>query len=70
MPSNLRKQEKYQQAWTQMSINCIMNSGAFSSDQMVNVLNEKTFGLQHSAIIKEASGNLAIDPLNGINLMI
>lgn len=34
-----------QTTWTQMSINCIMNSGAFSSDEMLNSLNERAFGL-------------------------
>lgn len=53
-----------------MSINCIMNSGAFSSDEMLNNLNERAFGLQAEAIIKVASAGLEsnIDPLNGINL--
>jgi len=31
--------------WTQMSINCIMNSSSFSSDTMMAELNEKAFKL-------------------------
>lgn len=42
-PTTTPKQNQI--TWTQMSINCIMNSGAFSSDEMLNALNERAFGL-------------------------
>lgn len=47
-----------------------MNSGVFSSDEMLNSLNERAFGLSQEAIVKVASAGLEenIDPLNGINL--
>ena len=44
--------------WTQMSINCIVNSGPFSSDTMLNALNERAFNLASEAIIKEANANM------------
>jgi len=45
-----------------------MNSGPFSSDEMISSLNERAFNLESHAIVKEASGNLVFDPLNGIDL--
>lgn len=58
-----------QNQWTQMSINCIMNCGVFSSDQMLTILNERSFNLSQSAIIKQANALAEIDnPHNGINL--
>jgi len=57
------------QAWTQMSINCMMNCGPFASDQMLAALNERVLGLSRAAIVKEVGSNVEnIDPLNGINL--
>lgn len=59
----------HQNAWTQMSINCIMKCGIFSSDQMLTNLNERAFALTQSAIIKQASGIAEHANLhNGINL--
>ena len=52
-----------------MSINCLMNSSQFSSDEMMRQLNERALGLEPSSIVKEASGNIEVDPYNGINLM-
>jgi hypothetical protein len=47
-----------------------MNSAIFSSDEMLNQLNERAFNLSQEAIVKEANAaNMdSIDPLNGINL--
>ena len=50
-PGNIASQN----LWTQMSINCLMNCGVFSSDQMLNALNERAFNLSQSAIIKQAN---------------
>jgi hypothetical protein len=41
--------------WTQMSINCIMNCGAFSSDQMTRTINKRAFGLVDCPIIKKVT---------------
>ena len=58
-----------QNVWTQMSINCIMNCGVFSSDQMLTILNERAFNLSQSAIIKQATAAAELDHLhNGIHL--
>lgn len=58
-----------QNVWTQMSINCIMNCGAFSSDQMLSQLNERIFNLTQSAIIKQATAMAELEHLhNGIHL--
>ena len=52
-----------------MSINCIMNCGAFSSDQMLTALNERAFNLTQSAIIKQATAMAELEHLhNGIHL--
>jgi len=47
-----------------------MNSGPFSSDDMLSTLNKRAFNLNHLAIVKGVSQHTAqvIDPLNGINL--
>lgn len=52
-PLNLTGQKD--QPWTQMSINCIMNCGEFSSDQMTKTMNERAFGLVDSPIIKKVT---------------
>ena len=63
-PGNSQPQ---QSVWTQMSINSIMNCSAFSSDQMLGLLNQRSFCLEQSAIIKQA--NAIDDNLdNGINI--
>lgn len=57
-----------QVSWTQMSLNSIMNCGPYSSDQMIDTLNKRMFGLSETAIVKEISPDVDFDPLNGINL--
>ena len=58
-----------QNVWTQMSINCIMNCGVFSSDQMLQILNERAFNLTQSAIIKQATAMAELEHQhNGIHL--
>mmetsp|Transcript_10057 Transcript_10057/g.16944 ORF Transcript_10057/g.16944 Transcript_10057/m.16944 type:complete len:408 (-) Transcript_10057:30-1253(-) len=44
--------------WTQMSINCLMNSSQFSSDLMTQNLNERAFGLEEASIVKVISGSI------------
>ena len=52
-----------------MSVNCMLLSGVFASDQMLQALNSRAFGLERAAIVKEVSGSVTnIDPLNGIHI--
>ena len=57
----------HERAWTQMSLNCLMNCGPFSSDQMLDTLNKRIFNLEEVAIVKKMA-NDNFNPYNGIGL--